>query len=84
MPGTVDPNQEIIRPDNVAVPASLPIHLGGAPGGNRITSPTWAIPPGAVIERVSGHQIAIPLALQFMANLVHSHARDFAGVQPDA
>ena len=66
VPGTVDPNQEIIRPDNVAVPASLPIHLGGSPA-LLITSPTWAIPPGAVIERVSGHQIAIPLALQLMA-----------------
>ena len=65
VPGTVDPNQEIIRPDNVAVPASLPLHLGGSPA-LIITSPTWAIPDGAVIERVSGHQIAIPLALQFM------------------
>ena len=65
MPGTVDPNQEIIRPDNVAVPASLPIHLGGSPAV-LINSSTWAIPDGAVIERVSGHQIAIPLALQLM------------------
>ena len=65
VPGTVDPNQEIIRPDNVAVPASLPIHLGGSPAV-LITSPTWAIPDGAVIERVSGHQITIPLAFQFM------------------
>ena len=66
VPGTVDPNQEIIRPDNVAVPASLPIHLGGSPA-LLITSPTWAIPDGAVIERVDGRQIAIPLAFQFMA-----------------
>ena len=65
-PGTVDPHQEIIRPDNVAVPASLPIHLGGSPA-LLITSPTWTIPDGAVIERVSGHQITIPLAFQFMA-----------------
>ena len=65
VPGTVDPNQEIIRPDNVAVPASLPLHLGGSPVV-LITSPTWAIPDGAVIERVSGQQIAIPLVLQLM------------------
>ena len=77
VPGTVDPNQEIIRPDNVAVPASLPIHLGGSPPNVLITSSTWAIPPGAVIERVSGQQIAIPLALQFMANLApRRHARE--------
>ena len=65
VPGSVDPNQEIIRPDNVAVPASLPIHLGGSPAV-LINSSTWTIPDGAVVERVSGHQITIPLAFQFM------------------
>ena len=76
VPGTVDPNQEIIRPDNVAVPASLPIHLGGSPAV-LINSSTWTIPDGAVIERVSGHQIPIPLAFQLMARCVspRGHAR---------
>ena len=68
-----DPLTTIIRPGNVAVPVSLPIRLGGeaalgilhARGGD-----VWHVPAGAVLTRVSGHEIAVPLALSFMAQCV--------------
>ena len=68
-PGTgvgADPNQVIIRPGNVAVPASIPIQLGGSVA-SAITSGAWSTPDGAILTRVSGHQIGLPLALSFMA-----------------
>ena len=74
MGGTAaDPNTTIIRPGNVAAPAQLPIRLGGSAalgilhsrGGN-----VWHVPDGAELVRVSGHEIAVPLALSFMAKCV--------------
>ena len=74
MGGTAaDPNTTIIRPGNVAAPAQLPIRLGGSAalgilhseGGN-----VWHVPDGAELVRVSGHEIAVPLALSFMARCV--------------
>ena len=67
VPGTVDPNQEIIRPDNVAVPASLPIHLGGSPAVLINSTARGRSRTARSVERVSGHQIPIPLAFQLMA-----------------
>ena len=68
-PGTgvaADPNQIIIRPTDVAIPVSLPIRLGGSLSAPTTTA-AWTTPDGAVLTRVSGHQIAVPLALSFMA-----------------
>ena len=61
-----DPNQRIIRPGNVAATVSLPIRLGGE-AGVALSGSTWKTPLGAVLTRVSGHEIAIELALSFMA-----------------
>lgn len=66
VPVTADPNQTIIRPGNVAVPVSLPIRLGGEVGVP-IRTTAWETPDGAVLTRVSGHEIAVPLALSVMA-----------------
>ena len=67
MVGTAaDPNQTIIDPGNVAIPASLPLQLGGSPVV-LVTDAAWEIPDGAILERVSGHEIALPLVLSFMA-----------------
>ena len=68
-PGTgvgVDPNQIIIRPTDVAISVSLPIRLGGSLSAPTSTS-AWTVPDGAVLTRVSGHEIGVPLALSFMA-----------------
>ena len=67
-PGTgaaADPDGLIIRPGNVAVPVSLPINLGGE-SGVALSSSSWEIPLGAILTRVSGHQIGFQLALSFM------------------
>ena len=64
-----DPLTTIIRPGNVAVPVSLPIRLGGEAALGIIHSrggDVWHVPAGAVLTRVSGHEIAVPLALSFM------------------
>ena len=66
VPVTADPNQSIIRPGNVAVTASIPLNLGGSLA-SAITSGAWGTPDGAILTRVSGHQIGIPLAMTFMA-----------------
>ena len=66
VPDTADPNQTIISPGNVAVTASIPLHLGGSLA-SAITSGTWGTPDGAILTRVSGHQIGFPLALSFQA-----------------
>ena len=63
-PTSADPDQTIIRPENVATPAQLPIHLGGYPS-DPIRGSSFGIPTGALIARVSGHQIAHPLVLTF-------------------
>ena len=74
MGGTAaDPNTTIIRPGNVAVPVQLPIRLGGEAALGilyRSQADAWHIPLGAVPARVSGHQIAVPLALAFQAQVV--------------
>ena len=74
MGGTAaDPNTTIIRPGNVAVPVQLPIRLGGEAALGilyRSQVDAWHIPLGAVPARVSGHQIAVPLALAFQAQVV--------------
>ena len=73
MGGTAaDPNTTIIRPGNVAVPVQLPIRLGGEAALGilyRSQADAWHIPLGAVPARVSGHQIAVPLALAFRRRL---------------
>ena len=65
MGGGANPNQVIIRPTDVAIAVSLPIRLGGS-----LSAPTstadWSTPDGAILTRVSGHEIAVPLALTFM------------------
>ena len=66
VPVTADPNQTILRPENVAVASSVPLQLGGSLAF-AITSDVWSTPDGAVLTRVSGHQIGVPLALSFMA-----------------
>ena len=66
MPITADPNQTIISPGNVAVAASIPLQLGGSVA-SAITDGTWGTPDGAILTRVSGHEIGVPLALSFMA-----------------
>ena len=65
-PITADPDQTIIRPGNVAVAASIPLQLGGSVA-SAIDSGAWGTPDGAILTRVSGHQIGVPLALSFMA-----------------
>ena len=65
-PRPADPDQEILRPGNVAVASSVPLQLGGDLG-YAITSGVWGTPDGAILTRVSGHQIGVPLALSFMA-----------------
>ena len=67
-PRPADPDQEILRPGNVAVASSVPLQLGGDLGF-AITSGEWSTPDGAVLTRVSGHQIGVPLALSFMATM---------------
>ena len=67
-PGTgvgVDPNQVLIRPGDVAVTGSIPIYLGGSVA-SAITSGEWGTPDGAILTRVSGHEIGVALALSFM------------------
>ena len=74
MGGTAaDPNTTIIRPGNVAAPAQLPIRLGGSAALGILHSQggdVWHVPDGAELARVSGHEIAVPLALSFMARCV--------------
>ena len=65
-PRPADPDQEILRPGNVAVASSVPLQLGGDLG-YAITSGVWGTPDGAILTRVSGHQIGVPLAMSFMA-----------------
>ena len=65
-PRPADPDQEILRPGNVAVASSVPLQLGGSLAF-AITSSVWGTPDGAILTRVSGHQIGVPLALSFMA-----------------
>ena len=68
-PGTgvaADPNQVIIRPTDVAISVSLPIRLGGSLSAPTSTA-AWTVPDGAILTRVSGHQIGVPLSLSFMA-----------------
>ena len=65
-PRPADPDQEILRPGNVAVASSVPLQLGGDLAFS-ITSGAWGTPDGAILTRVSGHQIGVPLALSFMA-----------------
>ena len=65
-PRPADPDQEILRPGNVAVASSVPLQLGGSLAF-AITSGVWGTPDGAILTRVSGHQIGVPLALSFMA-----------------
>ena len=65
-PRPADPDQDILRPGNVAVASSVPLQLGGDLG-YAITSGVWGTPDGAILTRVSGHQIGVPLALSFMA-----------------
>ena len=65
-PRPADPDQEILRPENVAVASSVPLQLGGSLAF-AITSGVWSTPDGAILTRVSGHQIGVPLALSFMA-----------------
>ena len=62
----IDPDQIIVRPGNVAVPARLPIDLGGSPA-ILITSAAWERPAGANLVRVSGQQLAFPMAVSFIA-----------------
>ena len=64
---SADPNVTIIDPTNVAVPARLPLSL--SEGVLAVLNDTWAVPVGANRVRVSGHEIAHPLAMQFMAQL---------------
>ena len=59
-----DPNQVIVRPGNVAIPARLPLSLGSCLG--LVTDVDWVIPDGANLVRVSGHELAHPLAMTFM------------------
>ena len=66
VPLTADPNQSIISPSNVAVTSAIPLHLGGSVG-SAVTTAAWSIPDGAILTRVSGHEIAVKLALSFMA-----------------
>ena len=66
VPATADPLQSIISPANVAVSTAIPIHLGGSVA-SAIVTPDWGTPDGAILTRVSGHEIAFPLALSFMA-----------------
>ena len=66
VPITADPNQIIIDPGNVAVAVSLPLLLGGE-AGVALSGGSWEIPIGAVLTRVSGHEIGVELALSFMA-----------------
>ena len=65
-PRPADPDQDILRPGNVAVASSVPLQLGGSLAF-AITSGVWGTPDGAILTRVSGHQIGVPLALSFMA-----------------
>ena len=65
-PRPADPDQDILRPGNVAVASSVPLQLGGSLAF-AITSGAWGTPDGAILTRVSGHQIGVPLALSFMA-----------------
>ena len=46
--------------------SSVPLQLGGSLAF-AITSGVWGTPDGAILTRVSGHQIGVPLALSFMA-----------------
>ena len=66
VPDTADPNQSIISPGNVAVTSAIPLHLGGSVASAVVTA-DWGTPDGAILTRVSGHEIAFPLALSFMA-----------------
>ena len=61
----IDPDQIILRPGNVAVPARLPIDLGGSPA-ILLTDTAWSIPAGANLVRVSGQQLAFPMQVTFM------------------
>ena len=69
VPITADPNQTIIRPENVAVAVSLPLLLGGE-AVVALRSSTWETPLGGVLTRVSGHEIGVQLALSFMGMCV--------------
>ena len=64
---TADPNQLIIRPGNIAVPVSLPNPPRRRDHAFLIRTTTWEVPDGAVLTRVSGHEIAVPLSLSVMA-----------------
>ena len=66
VPVTADPNQSIISPSNVAVTSAIPLHLGGSVA-SAVTTAAWNTPDGAILTRVSGHEIAFKLALSFMA-----------------
>ena len=66
VPVTADPNQSIISPSNVAVTSSLPLHLGGSVSA-AVTTAAWSTPDGAILTRVSGHELAFPLAVSLMA-----------------
>ena len=66
VPPTADPQQSILSPSNVAVTSSIPLHLGGSVASAVVTA-DWGTPDGAILTRVSGHEIAFPLALSFMA-----------------
>ena len=57
VPDTADPNQTIISPGNVAVTASIPLHLGGSLA-SAITSGTWGTPDGAILTRCQGTRSA--------------------------
>ena len=64
-----DPNVQIIDPTNVAVPARLPLSLSEGLISVAVGRATWAVPIGANLVRVSGHEIAHPLVMQLMGNL---------------
>ena len=61
-PPTADPQQSILSPSNVAVTSSIPLHLGGSVASAVVTA-DWGTPDGAILTRVSGHEIAFPLAV---------------------
>ena len=74
-----DPNAIIIDPTNVAVPARLPLRL--SEGIVFATSDEWVVPEGANRIRVSGHEIAHPLVMQFMGRLTPTPRTALVGGQ---
>ena len=51
----------------MAVASSCAAPTGRGSLAFAITSGVWGTPDGAILTRVSGHQIGVPLALSFMA-----------------